>query len=89
MRNCLSLLHQTNNFKHYSDLTKLGAKNPLNFKENNLIKSTNGRTVARDEDIFANFFLLPNPNFLFDTGKLVHFTLVWVLFTPFLCYIGL
>ena len=39
--------------------------------------------VARDEDIFANFFLLLTLFRKLGIGKLIYFTLIWLIFTPF------
>ena len=46
-------------------------------------------TVARDEDIFANFFLLLTLFRKLGIGKLIYFTLIWLIFTPFFQYFEL
>ena len=42
-----------------------------------------GCTVARDEDIFAIFFLLLNPILKLDIGKLIYFTWIFANFMHF------
>ena len=46
-------------------------------------------TVARDEDIFANFLLHLNLFWKLHIGKLIYFTLIWLIFTPFFQYFEL